>query len=140
MGGTDRNNFLNTIGDGNILVWKRRAELYLMNSGLDYTIIHPGGLIDDPGSERELVIDVNDALLKGSYRAIPRADVASLAVACLTLGPKRSIDVVSKRPGEGQVTTDFAALLAGMSQNCGYDDMIDDPVLLKETKEKAASA
>lgn len=47
MGGTDRNNFLNTIGGGNILVWKRRAEKYLIDSGLDYTILHPGGLIDE---------------------------------------------------------------------------------------------
>ena len=47
MGGTQKDNFLNTIGDGNILVWKRRAEKYLMDSGLNYTIIHPGGLKDD---------------------------------------------------------------------------------------------
>ena len=47
MGGTDRSNFLNTIGGGNILVWKRRAEKYLVDSGLDYTIIHPGGLTDE---------------------------------------------------------------------------------------------
>ena len=47
MGGTDRSNFLNTIGGGDILVWKRRAERYLIDSGLNYTIIHPGGLKDD---------------------------------------------------------------------------------------------
>jgi len=40
MGGTQKDNFLNTIGDGNILVWKRRAEKYLMDSGLNYS---PGG-------------------------------------------------------------------------------------------------
>lgn len=44
MGGTDPNHFLNTMGDqGNILQWKRKAEQYLMSSGLSYTIIHPGG-------------------------------------------------------------------------------------------------
>jgi uncharacterized protein YbjT (DUF2867 family) len=47
MGGTDRSNFLNTIGGGDILVWKRRAEKYLVDSGLEYTIVHPGGLTDD---------------------------------------------------------------------------------------------
>ena len=52
MGGTDPNNNLNKIGGGNILVWKRKAEEYLMQqSGIDYTIIHPGGLIDDAVSE-----------------------------------------------------------------------------------------
>ena len=114
MGGTDENNFLNSIGkakdgsgDGDILVWKRKvsakvlskrsnkrtyvvdfmslnsdshrqayfdfesfpfidikAEKYLLKSGLDYTIIHPGGLIDTPASQQQLVLDVDDKLLK----------------------------------------------------------------------------
>lgn len=28
-------------------VWKRKAEKYLIDSGLTYTIVHPGGLIDE---------------------------------------------------------------------------------------------
>lgn len=48
MGGTDRNNRLNAIGNGNILVHKRRAEEYLIASDFSsYTILHPGGLIDE---------------------------------------------------------------------------------------------
>ena len=49
MGGTDVNNPLNKLGDGNILVWKRKAEEYLISDGgcISHTIIHPGGLIDD---------------------------------------------------------------------------------------------
>jgi hypothetical protein len=43
MGGTNPDNNLNKIGDGNILMWKRKAEIYLVKSGLPYTIIHPGG-------------------------------------------------------------------------------------------------
>ncbi len=44
MGGTQPDNFLNTMGNGNILLWKRKAEEYLIKSGgMDYTIIHPGG-------------------------------------------------------------------------------------------------
>ena len=43
QGGTDPNHMLNKIAGGNILQWKRRAEQYLMHSGLTYTIIHPGG-------------------------------------------------------------------------------------------------
>lgn len=31
------------LGNGNILMWKRKAEQYLIASGLTYTIIHPGG-------------------------------------------------------------------------------------------------
>ncbi len=48
MGGTDENHPLNKLGNGNILIWKRKAEEYLINSGgMNYTIIHPGGLIDE---------------------------------------------------------------------------------------------
>lgn len=44
MGGTQRDNTLNQLGNGNILVWKRRAEEHLIASGLPYTILHPGGV------------------------------------------------------------------------------------------------
>lgn len=43
MGGTDPENMLNKLGEGNILQWKRKAEQYLAASGVPYTIIHPGG-------------------------------------------------------------------------------------------------
>ena len=43
MGGTKPDSTLNKIGDGNILVWKRKAEKYLIDTGLAYTIFHPGG-------------------------------------------------------------------------------------------------
>jgi uncharacterized protein YbjT (DUF2867 family) len=39
MGGTDVNHPLNSIGNGKILVWKRKAEQYLADSGIPYTII-----------------------------------------------------------------------------------------------------
>jgi uncharacterized protein YbjT (DUF2867 family) len=75
------------IGGGNILVWKRRAERYLIDSGLGYFIVHPGGLIDDAGGARELIVDVDDRLITsgGKYRRIPRADVAELCVQALLL-------------------------------------------------------
>lgn len=50
MGGTQPENTLNKIGDGNILVWKRKAEMYLKDSGLTYTIIHPGGALCIPST------------------------------------------------------------------------------------------
>ncbi|CAA3002669.1 Hypothetical predicted protein [Olea europaea subsp. europaea] len=39
MGGTDANHPLNSLGNGNILGWKRKAEQYLADSGILYTII-----------------------------------------------------------------------------------------------------
>ena len=48
MGGTDENNPLNKLGNGRILIWKRKSEEYLIDSkAFDYTIIHPGGLTDE---------------------------------------------------------------------------------------------
>lgn len=79
MGGTQPENFLNTIGrvagdelSGNILLWKRKAEEYLIASGMQYTILHPGGLLDKVGGEREIVSGINDELLAGKIRSIPR--------------------------------------------------------------------
>jgi uncharacterized protein YbjT (DUF2867 family) len=40
-GGCDPKHFLNYIGQGDILNWKRKAEQHLVASGLPYTILHP---------------------------------------------------------------------------------------------------
>lgn len=94
MGGTDPSNFLNQVGKnqdgtghGDILLWKRKAEKYLIESGLDYAIIHPGGLIDTPAGQEDYVLDVNDKLTNNKKRSISRADVANLCVAALALDP-----------------------------------------------------
>ena len=55
-------------------------------SGLDYTIIHPGGLLDTPALQQELVLDVDDKLLSNEKRSISREDVANLCVAALEIG------------------------------------------------------
>jgi len=126
MGGTDPNNMLNKlVGEdgGNILQWKRRAEQYLVASGLTYTIIHPGGLVDTEGGKRQLVVGVDDSLLKRTVRNIPRADVAALAVGCVGLkeAQDKSFDVCAEAEGEGQPTTDWAALLASLNgASCDY--------------------
>jgi uncharacterized protein YbjT (DUF2867 family) len=108
MGGTDPSNFLNMIGknpdgsgNGDILLWKRKAERYLTESGLDYTIIHPGGLTDKPAGIENFVLDVDDKLLKNEKRSISRGDVASLCVAALSVGAgkKLSLDCIT-RPSE----------------------------------------
>lgn len=131
MGGTNPEHPLNKLGkkvdddrSGNILVWKRKAEEYLINSGMNYTIIHAGGLQDQAGGLRELVLGVNDELLKGDVRTIPREDVASVCIAALEVGDaalNRSIDLAA-RPATADtqhVCTDFAALF-GQPGNCVY--------------------
>mmetsp|Transcript_26256 Transcript_26256/g.46652 ORF Transcript_26256/g.46652 Transcript_26256/m.46652 type:complete len:353 (-) Transcript_26256:1098-2156(-) len=116
MGGTEPNNFLNSVGKtidkngvstghGDILLWKRRAEMYLVESGLDYTIIHPGGLLDTPGGNEEFVLDVDDNLYQGPKRStrISREDLAELCVAALSVakGQKVSFDCITRPLPEG---------------------------------------
>jgi len=132
MGGTDPSNMLNALGretlpggstkGGNILLWKRKAEKYLIDSGLPYTIVHPGGLLNEPGSKREIVIGVDDERSEGE-RSIPREDVAEVLVQAVLLPAYRgrSFDIRSKLEGDGEVTTDFSALLAKLDgANCDY--------------------
>jgi uncharacterized protein YbjT (DUF2867 family) len=57
---------------------KAKADAELTDSGLDYTIVRPGGLTDDPGTG---MVDAADSLDR--YGRIPRDDVAATLVACL---------------------------------------------------------
>jgi uncharacterized protein YbjT (DUF2867 family) len=128
MGGTDPENGLNKLGrgadgtGGNILLWKRKAEKYLIDSGMTYTIVHPGGLLNEAGGVRELVVGVNDENLGTANRSIPRADVAELLVASIEhdIFKNRSFDVRSKPEGDGTVTTDFGKLLSDLKGNSDY--------------------
>ena len=120
MGGTDPNHMLNRIGNGNILIWKRKAEQYLIDSGLNYTIIRAGGLIDEPGGKRELIVGKNDTLLKNSPDGIPtnipRTDVAEVVVQALREpnAINKAFELISKPESEPSavVTADFSGLFA----------------------------
>jgi uncharacterized protein YbjT (DUF2867 family) len=118
MGGTDPSNFLNSVGKnadgsghGDILLWKRKAEKYLVGSGLDYVIIHPGGLVDNitPGTQT-FVLDVDDNLMANKKRSINRADVASLCVAALTVckGKKVALDCITRESSDGVTSAEEA--------------------------------
>ncbi len=69
-------NVLETLGP--VLKEKAQAEDYLADSGLDYTVIRPGGLVSQPATDQEIL--TADVSVAGS---IPRAGVARLAVACM---------------------------------------------------------
>jgi uncharacterized protein YbjT (DUF2867 family) len=56
---------------------KAEADERLIQSGLDYTIVRPGGLTDDPGTGR---VTVGTDLERGE---IPRDDVAAVILAVL---------------------------------------------------------
>jgi nucleoside-diphosphate-sugar epimerase len=74
---------------GPVLVEKAQAEQHLINSGLDYTIIRPGGLKSEPATDRGFL--TTDFRLAGS---IHRADVAQLVCRCWD-SPKARNQVLS---------------------------------------------
>ena len=67
---------------GNTLVWRRRAEIEIRNSAVDYTIIRAGVLLNQPGGQRAIVLTQDPLPLSIHYR-IARADVAEAFVAAL---------------------------------------------------------
>jgi uncharacterized protein YbjT (DUF2867 family) len=78
-------------GFGAYLRAKFEADEALRSSGLDYTVVRPGGLTDDEGTGE---VTIAESTGRGQ---IPRADVAAIFVACLdepgTIG--KSFDAIS---------------------------------------------
>ena len=64
---------------GNVLVWKGRAEDYLRDSGLTYTIVRGPGLRDNPGGEKPIVLEQGGS----GRRLLEREDLATVTVAAL---------------------------------------------------------
>lgn len=77
-----------------ILVWKKKAEEYLQNSGLTYTIVRPGGLKNEDNAD-SIVMSSADTLSDGS---IPRQKVAQVCVEALFQDEARDkiVEVVAK--------------------------------------------
>ena len=67
---------------GNTLVWRRRAEDAIRQSGFDYTIIRAGVLLNAHGGRRAIMITQRELPLSPRYR-IARADVAEVFVAAI---------------------------------------------------------
>jgi uncharacterized protein YbjT (DUF2867 family) len=78
-------------GFGAYLQAKFEADEAVRASGLDYTVVRPGGLTDDEGTS---LVTIAESTGRGQ---IPRADVAAVFVACLdepaTIG--KSFDLIT---------------------------------------------
>lgn len=70
---------------GKILDWKRKGEETLQHSGLNYTIVRPGGLKDTPGGGCALVFSQGDQVLG----TLSREDLAQICLQVL-YGPAPS--------------------------------------------------
>jgi uncharacterized protein YbjT (DUF2867 family) len=91
--------FLNLLGG--VLDHKRAAEIYLEASGLDYTIVRPGGLSNEPAAKLgNLIVSKEDTLFgldTESGREISRDTVAEVMVAALVQpsAEKKIVEVVA---------------------------------------------
>jgi uncharacterized protein YbjT (DUF2867 family) len=93
-----------------ILVWKHRAEQYLQQSGLDYTIVRPGGL-KNTEDELPLVMSKADTLFEGS---IPRTKVAQVCVEALfdEAARKQIVEIVAQPDAPARSFSDLFASVA----------------------------
>ena len=107
-GVTQKDHFLNKAFD-NVLLWKLRGEDALRDSGVPYTIVRPGGLVNTPGGEQALVFAQGDT----ASGRISREDVALICIAALNQAAainKTFETFSSEKPG----VNDWAALFAAL--------------------------
>ncbi|MBD2460769.1 NAD(P)H-binding protein [Oscillatoria sp. FACHB-1407] len=93
-----------------ILVWKKKGEDYLKQSGLNYTIVRPGGLKNEDSADA-IVMSQADTLFEGS---IPRTKVAQVCVEAL-FSPESSHKVVEIVAKPDAVNQPFSELFASVS-------------------------
>lgn len=94
---------------GNVLVWKGRAEDYLRDSGLRYTIVRGPGLRDNPGGEKSIVLEQGGS----GRRLLEREDLATVTVATLNNEAAFGKTFVA-RNAESGTTIDLTQQLNGL--------------------------
>lgn len=72
---------------GQVLTWKLRGEDAVRNSGLSYTVVRPGGLIDEPGGRKGIVFAQGDCITG----RVTRADVAAVCIQSLAQPAARNV-------------------------------------------------
>lgn len=94
---------------GNVLKWKAQGEQALRDSGVTYTIVRPGGLINTEGGQERTVAVQGDPTVDNAR--ISRADVAEVCVKALSEAgaQNRSFEIFSE---EGSPVTDWSAFFA----------------------------
>ena len=95
---------------GNVLIWKGRAEDYLRNSGLRYTIVRGPGLRDNPGGQKPIVLEQGGS----GRRLLEREDLATVTVAVLNNEAAMGKTFVARNT-DGGASIDLQEQLRGLS-------------------------
>jgi len=111
MGATHTDHPLNRMF-GNILVWQKKGEDVLRASGVPYTVVRPGGLLDAPGGRAGVKVFQGDDLR--NQGRIPRADVATVCLAALgnSAAQGKTFELIGDAAG---TRTDFDSMFAGLA-------------------------
>lgn len=80
MGTTEPDSFLDQLAHGHVMWYKLNGEAHLMASGLPFTIIKPGGLLNNEGGKSLLLAGHDDNL---PNPRVSRADLAAVLVAAI---------------------------------------------------------
>ncbi len=110
-GVTDAANPLNRMF-GEVLIWKLKGEDYLRQSGLAYTVVRPGLLLNEPGGQADLVFEQGDRRTD-AQRLIPREDVAIVCVEALK-HPEAKFRTFEVYRAEGAPVGDWKAKFASL--------------------------
>ena len=93
-----------------VLYWKKQAEAYIVNSGLTYTIVRPGGLRSEDSGD-PIVMASADTLFEGG---IAREKVAQVCIAALG-EPGAENKIVEIVTGAEAEERSFGDLFAGVA-------------------------
>ena len=107
-GVTQEDHFLNKAFD-NILQWKLKGENALRDSGVPYTIVRPGGLVNTPANEFAVVFAQGDT----TAGRISREDVALICIASLS-EPAAANKTFETFSAETAGDNDWAALFGAL--------------------------
>ncbi len=105
MGVTHKDDPLNRMF-GNVLIWKARGEQALRDSGVPYTIVRPGGLVNEPGGRSQIVAIQGDPEMDRVY--IGRADLATVCIEALK-HPESRFKTLEVYRVKGKPVTDWKA-------------------------------
>jgi uncharacterized protein YbjT (DUF2867 family) len=113
MGVTHEDHPLNKMF-GNILVWKLKGENALRASGIPYTVVRPGGLLDTAGGATGVKVFQGDDLR--NQGRIARADVATVCLAALgnAAAINKTFELVAD---ESAASSDLKTIFAGLKSD-----------------------
>jgi uncharacterized protein YbjT (DUF2867 family) len=73
------------------LEWRFKGEKYLRASGLDYTIVRPGGLVDTPAGQQGVRLAQGDDWRPVLRATLSREDLAQVLIESLRLAETRNV-------------------------------------------------